>query len=74
MNLKLLTDDLKFEVAFGMIAFFLIRQVLPKSILGKNLDMKEMLVLALCYGLFVGIRKIAFEKWQKYKKDKEESN
>ena len=36
MNLKLLTDDLKFEVAFGMIAFFLIRQVLPKSILGKD--------------------------------------
>jgi len=68
-------DDLQFEVSFAIFAFVTTRYILPKSILSQKINYKEMIVLAICYGICSGLRKTARE-WntQSCKESKEKHN
>jgi len=62
--------DLQFEVSFAIIAYIVTRYLLPKTILQQKINIKEMLVLAICYGICSGLRKTARE-WNKKLKQRD---
>lgn len=57
-------DDLSFEFLFAVIAFATTRYMLPNYVLKRRIQMKELVVLSISYGICAYIRMYARKNYK----------